>query len=92
MAELDGLWSVERVSGVLPPMTGVRKRISGSSGETKLGRLPGAQFVVDGLSLRYRGPLSGLVDHLEPAGAGYRGRAVYRGRELGRFRMRPIEI
>ena len=91
MAELDGLWSVERVSGVLPPMVGVRKRISGSSGETKVGQLPGVPFAVEGLSLRYRAPLWGLVDHLEPDGDGYRGRAVYRGRELGRFRMRPIE-
>jgi hypothetical protein len=91
MAELDGTWSVERVSGVLPPMLGVRKRIAGSTGETKVGLLPGVPFVVEGLSLRYRLPLSGLVDHLEPDGDGYGGRAVYRGRELGRFRMRPIE-
>ena len=91
MAELDGTWSVERLSGVLPPMLGVRKRIAGSTGETKVGLLPGVPFVVEGLSLRYRLPLSGLVDHLEPDGDGYGGRAVYRGRELGRFRMRPIE-
>jgi ferritin-like metal-binding protein YciE len=91
MAELDGTWSVERVSGALPPMVGVRKRIAGSTGETKVGRLPGVAFVVEGLALRYRGPLEGLVDHLEPDADGYRGRSVYRGRELGRFRMRPIE-
>jgi hypothetical protein len=64
MADLDGLWSVERVSGFLPPMLGVRKRIAGSTGETTLGGLPGAGFAVEGLVLRYRVPLSGLVDVL----------------------------
>jgi len=91
VAQLDGSWSVERVSGLLPPMVGVRKRISGSVGETKVGPL-GVPFTVEGLTLRYRAPLWGLVDQLEPEGTGYRGRAVYRGRELGRFRMRPVEI
>jgi hypothetical protein len=90
MAELDGVWSVERVSGLLPPMVGVRKRIEGSSGETRLGRLPGLPFLVEGLTLRYRAPLWGLVDYLESEGDAYRGRATYRGRELGRFLMRPI--
>ena len=46
MAELDGLWDVRRVSGLLPPMVGVRKRVSGSKGETKVGPLPGAPFDV----------------------------------------------
>ena len=91
MSDLDGMWNVERVSGALPPMVGVRKRISGSTGDTRVGPLPGVPFVVEGLSLRYRAPLWGLVDHLEPDDDGFRGRAVYRGRELGRFRMRPIE-
>jgi ferritin-like metal-binding protein YciE len=91
MADLDGLWSVERVSGFLPPMLGVRKRIAGSTGETTLGGLPGAGFAVEGLVLRYRAPLSGLVDVLEPDEGGYRGRTTYRGRQLGRFRMRRIE-
>jgi hypothetical protein len=90
VAELDGSWKVERVSGVLPPMVGVRKRIEGSRGETKLGGLPGVPFVVDGLALRYRAPLWGLIDYLEPDGDGFRGRATFRGRELGRFRMRPL--
>jgi hypothetical protein len=90
VADLDGVWTVERVSGVLPPMVGVRKRIHGSRGETRLRGLPGAPFVVEGLTLRYRAPLWGLVDYLEPEGDGFRGRATFRGRELGRFRMRPL--
>ena len=92
VAELDGVWNVERTAGLLPPMIGVRKRILGSSGETRLGSLPGVPFTVDGLALRYRGPFSGFVDFLEPDGpATYDGRATFRGRELGRFRMRPID-
>jgi len=85
--ELDGAWNVERVSGALPPMYRVRKRIEGGRGETRVGPLPGMPFDVVGLTLRYRFP-PGLVDHLEPAGTGvYDGRATVFGRELGRFRM-----
>lgn len=88
MAELDGSWDVERVSGLLPPLVGVRKRIAGAKGVTALGPLPGLPFDVVGRELRYRGPLRGLVDVLEPAGDRVDGVAVYRGRPLGRFRMR----
>jgi hypothetical protein len=44
-------------------------------------------FDVVGRELRYRGLLSGLVDHLEPDGGGWSGVARYRGRVLGRFAM-----
>lgn len=91
MSELDGVWRVERVSGLLPPLTGVRKRISGGGGETALGELPGVRFDVRGLELHYRAPLAGLVDVLERAEEGaYAGRAVLLGRELGRFRLLPL--
>ena len=85
MAELDGVWMVRREGGLLPPMAGVRKEISGSSGVTTVGplRLP---FTVEGRALRYRFP-PGLVDELEPQGDGFRGRALLAGRELGRFRL-----
>ena len=90
MAELDGVWKVERLSGLLPPTIGTTKRIAGSSGETRLGSLPGVPFAVEGFALRYRGPFSGFVDFLEPDGpAVYAGRATFRGREFGRFRMYP---
>ena len=88
MGELDGLWNVERVSGALPPLMGVRKRIAGTRGETQIGRLPGVPFDIDGLTLRYRPPLDGFVDHLEQEGDAYRGRTTFQGRELGRFTMR----
>jgi hypothetical protein len=86
VAELDGVWVVERTGGLLPPLYGVTKRIERSAGDTRLGplRLP---FDVRGRELRYRGLLSGLVDLLEPSGEGFRGRATYRGRALGTFRM-----
>jgi hypothetical protein len=91
VADLDGVWNVERVSGLLPPMIGVSKRISGSSGETRLGALPGLPFAVEGFALHYRDPFRGFVDYLEPDGTSYEGRATFRGRELGRFRMRRVE-
>jgi len=87
VAELDGVWNVERTGGFLPPLLGVRKEIRGDRGETKLGRLPGVPFEVVGLQLHYRRPLSGFVDVLEPAGDGYRGRALFRGYEFGTFRL-----
>ena len=88
MAELDGEWDVERVSGTLPPLVGVRKRIQGGRGVTAVGPLPGVPFDVRGFELRYRGPLSAFVDVLEPDGAGFSGRATFRGREFARFRLR----
>jgi ferritin-like metal-binding protein YciE len=91
VTELDGVWDVRRLSGVLPPMVGVRKRISGTSGETKVGRFPGAPFDVVGLSLRYRAPFGGFVDELTREGEGFRGRSTFRGREFGTFELRRVE-
>jgi hypothetical protein len=90
VGELDGVWNVRRVSGLLPPMVGVQKRISGSSGETRLGPLPGVPFDVVGRDLHYRAPFQGFVDELEPAGSGFRGRATFRGRVFGRFALERI--
>jgi hypothetical protein len=88
MSELDGEWEVRRVSGVLPPLYGVRKWIEGGSGKTMLGPLR-SPFAVVGRELRYRGVLThGLVDTVEPDGDEWRGVAHYRGRMLGRFAMR----
>ena len=87
VSELDGVWKVERVSGLLPPLFGVEKRIRGERGETRLRGLPGVPFRVSGLELRYVGPYSPFVDVLEPDGQGYRGRALFRGREFGRFSL-----
>jgi hypothetical protein len=88
MAELDGVWRVERTGGLLPPLVGVRKRIHGDSGETLVGRLRGPAFRVDGRALRYRAPFQGFVDLLEADEAGFSGRATFRGRGFGRFVMR----
>jgi hypothetical protein len=88
VSALDGEWTVRRAGGMLPPLVGVRKRIRGRHGWTALGRLPGAPFDVVGLSLCYRRPFSGFVDHLHPDPPDrYRGRATFRGREFGRFAM-----
>jgi hypothetical protein len=91
VGELDGVWKVERRSGLLPPMLGVRKRIEGDQGWTKLGPLPGLRFRVEGSTLHYVGPLSGFVDVLERENGDYRGRATFMGRELGTFVMRREE-
>jgi hypothetical protein len=91
VGELDGLWDVKRVSGFLPPTVGVRKRISGTNGVTKVGPLPGVPFDVVGPSLRYRAPFRGFVDELEPAGDGFEGRATFRGRQFGRFALTRID-
>ena len=91
MGELDGVWTVRRVGGLLPPLYGVRKRIDGEGGVTLFG-VVGAPFDVVGRELRYRGALSrGLVDTVEPGEDGWwDGVARYRGRELGRFAMRRL--
>jgi len=88
VSRLDGRWDVVRTGGLLPPLYGVEKRIQGVRGETRFGPLPGVPFSVVGLQLRYRPPLAGFVDVLEPDGDGYRGRATFRGREFGRFVLR----
>jgi ferritin-like metal-binding protein YciE len=91
MAELDGVWQVERVGGALPPLIGCLKRINGARGTTEFSRVPGMPFEVRGLELHYRPPFSLLVDRLEPQDGGYLGRATAAGREFGQFRMRRLD-
>jgi hypothetical protein len=88
---LEGEWRVIRVSGALPPLPGVRKRISGERGVTALGRLPGVPFAVQGLVLRYRKPLGGFADVLQPDAEGFQGRATFCGRAFGRFVLRRVD-
>ena len=87
MHELDGEWELRRVSGVLPPLSGIRKRIDGERGATVLPGGLGARFAVVGRELRYRPPFSMVVDVLEPDGDGWHGRATVFGRTVGEFRM-----
>ena len=45
MTNLEGDWQVQRLGGLLPPMTGIWKRIRGASGQTRMGPFwPGAPF------------------------------------------------
>jgi ferritin-like metal-binding protein YciE len=92
MAELDGVWEVERVAGALPPLAGVTKRIEGNRGETIVAGRVRVPFEVHGRELRYTGLLTGLVDVLAPDGESVRGRATYRGLEYGRFAMRRKDV
>ncbi|HZR94052.1 MAG TPA: DUF892 family protein [Gaiellaceae bacterium] len=92
MTELDGIWNVKRVSGALPPLAGVRKRISGARGETIVVGGRGVPFDVDGTELRYRAPLAFLVDVLEPRGDGFHGRATAFGRTYGEFELRRVTM
>jgi hypothetical protein len=87
VAELDGDWELERLSGVLPPLVGMRKEIRGDRGATVLlGGVP-VPFAVVGRELRYRAPFSMVVDVLEPDGDSWHGRATVFGRTVGEFRM-----
>jgi ferritin-like metal-binding protein YciE len=90
VSDLDGVWNVERTGGLLPPRLGVRKSIRGARGRTTLGPVSAA-FDVVGRELRYRSPLTGFVDVLEPHGDGWIGRALFQGREYGRFRLEPAK-
>jgi hypothetical protein len=83
------MWSVARLSGALPPLHHVRKRIAGTSGETIVfGRIR-LRFDVRGQELHYRRPLGFLVDVLEAEGDdGLRGRATAFGVTYGRFELR----
>jgi ferritin-like metal-binding protein YciE len=92
VGELDGVWSVERVSGALPPLHGCVKRIHGAKGTTEFPNLPGLPFDVRGLELHYRAPFGMLVDQLEPQDGGYHGRATMLGRELGQFTLRRMDM
>jgi hypothetical protein len=83
---LDGVWRVRRDGGLLPPLLGVRKVVVGDHGWTTLGPVRAA-FDVVGNELRYRGALRGFVDVLEPDRDGWEGRALFAGREYGRFRL-----
>lgn len=87
MADLDGVWKVERTGGLLPALIGVRKHIEGDHGETRIAGLVGVPFRVEDRSLRYEPPFGGFVDVLEGTGGRISGRATFRGREFGRFRM-----
>jgi hypothetical protein len=89
--DLDGVWDVRRVSGFLPPLAGMRKRIDGARGVTTVGplRLP---FEVRGRELHYRGPFHGFVDVVEIVDPDQvHGRATFRGREFARFELRRTE-
>ncbi len=85
--DLDGVWDVQRTGGLLPPMWGVRKRFLGERGATLVGPLP-LPIRLDGLTIRYRGPLRFLVDHLEPDEDGFSGRATAFRIQYGTFRLR----
>lgn len=90
MGELDGLWAVQRESGLLPPLMGVRKVISGDHGWTTVGPARAA-FDIVGRELRYRPPLRGFVDVLEEDDGGWKGRSLLAGREYGRFRLVAVD-
>jgi ferritin-like metal-binding protein YciE len=92
MLELDGVWDVRRLRGMLPPLLGVRKRIHGTRGSTLAanGRVA-VGFDVIGNELHYRRPFAGFVDVLEGDGDSLSGRFTFRGRELGRFAMTRTE-
>ena len=89
--QLSGRWSVERTGGLLPPLLGVGKRVEGARGWTTVAGIRLARFDVVGLQLRYRAPFTGVVDQLVPeTPSSYAGRATFRGRTFGTFRMTRV--
>jgi hypothetical protein len=86
--QLPGRWSVHRTGGLLPPLLGVGKQIEGGRGWTTILGVRAARFDVIGLELRYGRPFRGVVDVLTPESpSSFAGRATFRGRTLGTFRM-----
>ena len=90
----DGLWRVERTGGLLPPMIGVRKRVRGQRGETRVGPLARWPFRLEDregyVALIYDPPFSLWVDELRPEGTrldAWSGTATLGGRGIGVFRM-----
>jgi ferritin-like metal-binding protein YciE len=93
--DLEGVWRVERVGGLLPPMAGVRKRIEGARGETRVGALAGWPFGIErrpeGFALVYYPPFSAFVDEVRPGPEGsWAGSSTVGGYEFGRFSMRRV--
>jgi hypothetical protein len=88
MRLLEGVWEVRRTGGLLPPLIGVTKRISGARGETRIAGLLGVPFEVVGSEFRYVRPFTGFVDVVEPDAYGFAGRATFRGRTFGHFVLR----
>ena len=77
-------------------MVGIRKRISGNGGETRIGPLPIWPFrseLKEGyVALVYRRPFSVLVDELRPEPDGsWFGRSTLLGLKLGEFRMISVD-
>jgi ferritin-like metal-binding protein YciE len=95
LPDLEGVWRVERAGGLLPPMAGVRKRIEGARGETRLGLLADWPFGIERrpecFALVYRPPFSAFVDEVRPGPEGsWAGSSTVGGYEFGRFSMRRV--
>jgi len=93
MKDLEGDWRVERLSGLLPPMLGIWKRIRDGRGSTRFGPLLGVPFRLEQregcVALIYYPPFSMLVDELwaQPDGS-WLGRSTFARREVGWFWMK----
>jgi hypothetical protein len=90
--DLSGRWELSRVSGLLPPLGLMHKRITGGRGATLIGSMIGIPFRVRagdrGPELVYAGPLGLVRDRLRPRGdGGWDGEATVLGLRIGRFRM-----
>ena len=61
MRDLDGVWRVHRESGLLPPMVGVGKIVTGGQGSTRFGPLRAGFDVVGTV----RSPIRGAKGNAE---------------------------
>jgi hypothetical protein len=90
--DLTGRWALSRVSGLLPPLGLLHKRIAGARGATAFGSLLDIPFRVRsgarGPVLVYSGPLGIVRDRLRRRqDGGWDGEATVLGIRIGRFRM-----
>lgn len=90
--DLTGRWTLTRVSGLLPPLGLMHKRIRGGRGATCIGSVVGIPFRVrtgaHGPVLVYARPLGFVRDRLQRRrDGGWDGEATVLGVPIGRFRM-----
>jgi hypothetical protein len=90
---IAGRWKVVRESGKVPPGLRIsvkpKQKNATGSGWAKLGAIPIGRFRIAGSTFEHR--LLPLAEQLELRKDGaWHGRMLWRGKELGLFRLEPL--